>query len=235
MTEVHQIGQVWANMLHVVHADLVDKYGFSTNAIRDPSGLEGNVVFLHLFIDALALQPIRPTFVIARNAWIQADNNRYNGAHQSTLWKSFASRGLGIWAANYVESGDEPSHYRPVVIERGQTKLPPLKGGVDGGVKYGHIMSVSVNPKTVVTISGVVTGAQRYQKVKAELIDATSNSITTVYFDGIQSEPLYLDGNTDEKSITWGPFDAQMTIELTFYDLTDGGTGWNISNIKMIR
>ena len=52
---------MWANMLHVVHADLVDKYGFSTNAIRDPSGLEGNVVFLHLFIDALALQPIRPT------------------------------------------------------------------------------------------------------------------------------------------------------------------------------
>ena len=43
---------------------------------------------------------------------------------------------------------------------------------------------------------------------------------------------MYLDGNTDEKSITWGPFDAQMTIELTFYDLTDGGTGWNISNIK---
>ena len=59
--ETTGIGEVWANMLHVVHADLVDKYGFSTNAIRDPSGLEGNVVFLHLFIDALALQPIRPT------------------------------------------------------------------------------------------------------------------------------------------------------------------------------
>ena len=83
------------------------------------------------------------------------DNNRYNGAHQSTLWKSFASRGLGIWAANFVESRDEPSHYRPVVVERGQTKLPLLKGGYDGGVKYGHIMSFSVNPKTVVTISGV--------------------------------------------------------------------------------
>ena len=48
-------------MLHVVLSDLVDKYGFSTNAIRDPSGLEGNVVFLLLFIDAHALQPINPT------------------------------------------------------------------------------------------------------------------------------------------------------------------------------
>ena len=42
---------------------------------------------------------------------------------------------------------------------------------------------------------------------------------------------MYLDDNTDEKSITWGPFDAQMTIELTFYYLTDG-SGWNISTIK---
>ena len=48
-------------MLHVVHANLVDKYGFSTTAIRDPDGSKGNVVFLHLFIDALALQPVKPT------------------------------------------------------------------------------------------------------------------------------------------------------------------------------
>ena len=132
--ETTDIGEVWGNLLHVVHSDLVDKYGFSTNAIRDPSGLEGNVVFLLLFIDALALQPINPTcelnwfekrgihfwhnfsVVIARNAWIQVDNNRYNGAHQSTLCKSFASRGLGIWAANFVNSEDEPSHYRPIVV-----------------------------------------------------------------------------------------------------------------------
>ena len=32
----------------------------------------------------------------ARDAWIQADKNRYNGANACLLWKVFASRGLGI-------------------------------------------------------------------------------------------------------------------------------------------
>jgi extracellular elastinolytic metalloproteinase len=97
-----EIGEVWANMLHNVYAGLVVAKGFSDNARKDPSGKEGNVIFLHLFIDALALQPCNPTFVTARecsanmftlpfvmllsgNAWIQADVNRYKGANRCTL------------------------------------------------------------------------------------------------------------------------------------------------------
>jgi hypothetical protein len=57
---------VWANMLHNVYAELVVAKGFSDKAHRDPSGEEGNVIFLHLFMDALALQPCNPTFVTAR-------------------------------------------------------------------------------------------------------------------------------------------------------------------------
>ena len=53
-------------------------------------------VYLHLFIDHLAIQPCNPTVVQARAAWIQADVNRYNGAHVCLLWKVFASRGLGV-------------------------------------------------------------------------------------------------------------------------------------------
>ncbi|KAJ7696992.1 peptidase M36 [Mycena rosella] len=58
--EVHDIGEVWANMLHNVHAALVAAHGFSKTARTDPSGSEGNVVFLHLFIEALAFQPCQP-------------------------------------------------------------------------------------------------------------------------------------------------------------------------------
>jgi len=32
----------------------------------------------------------------ARDAWLQADRNRYNGANKCLLWKAFASRGLGV-------------------------------------------------------------------------------------------------------------------------------------------
>ena len=55
------IGEVWANILHNVYAALVGKYGFSATAKTNPDGTEGNIVYLHLFIDALKLQPCNPT------------------------------------------------------------------------------------------------------------------------------------------------------------------------------
>ncbi|KAF5332497.1 hypothetical protein D9611_005472 [Ephemerocybe angulata] len=100
LSEVHDIGEVWANMLHNVLAALVDTYGWSATAMTNPQGNQGNVIYLHLFIDALALQPCNPTFVQAREAWIQADYNRYGGAHVCMLWRAFASRGLGVYANN---------------------------------------------------------------------------------------------------------------------------------------
>ncbi|KAK0450465.1 metalloprotease [Desarmillaria tabescens] len=107
--EVHFIGEVWANMLHNVYAALVQAHGWSSTAMDDATGNEGNIVYLHLFVDALSLQPCNPTFVQARDAWIQADVNRYNGANACILWNAFASRGLGVSAANYVDDTTVPA------------------------------------------------------------------------------------------------------------------------------
>ncbi|EIW51569.1 uncharacterized protein TRAVEDRAFT_176097 [Trametes versicolor FP-101664 SS1] len=109
LNEVHNIGEVWANMLHNVYAALVSAHGFSTTARTDPTGTAGNVVFLHLFIDALSLQPCNPTFLTARDAWIQADANRFGGANKCTLWNAFASRGLGVNAASHNDNTAVPS------------------------------------------------------------------------------------------------------------------------------
>ncbi|THH27526.1 hypothetical protein EUX98_g6669 [Antrodiella citrinella] len=109
LNEVHDIGEVWANILHNVYAALVGVHGFSTTAHTDPTGPEGNIVFLHLFIDALSLQPCNPTLPTARDAWIQADVNRYNGANKCTLWKAFASRGLGQNAKNHKDDTTVPA------------------------------------------------------------------------------------------------------------------------------
>jgi len=109
LNEVHNIGEVWANMLHNVYAALVSAHGWSATARTNPNGTEGNIVFLHLFLDALLLQPCNPTFVSARDAWIQADANRYAGANKCTLWKAFASRGLGVNAANFKDNTAVPS------------------------------------------------------------------------------------------------------------------------------
>ncbi|KAH9013760.1 Fungalysin metallopeptidase-domain-containing protein, partial [Lactarius hengduanensis] len=109
LTEVHAIGEVWANMLHNVYASLVSVHGWSGTARTNPDGTEGNIVFLHLFLDALLLQPCNPTFIAARNAWIQADANRYAGANKCVLWQAFASRGLGVNAANHNDDSTVPA------------------------------------------------------------------------------------------------------------------------------
>ncbi|KAH9029325.1 Fungalysin metallopeptidase-domain-containing protein [Lactarius deliciosus] len=131
MTDAHDMGEVWANTLHNVYAALVISNGWSKNALTDPTTNEGNVVWLHLFIDALLLQPCNPTcedfpfgpysvalsrmdtdteFTVlnARDAWIQADANRYKGAYTCLLWATFASRGFGVNATNFVDDVTYP-------------------------------------------------------------------------------------------------------------------------------
>ncbi|KAF9456503.1 Fungalysin metallopeptidase-domain-containing protein [Collybia nuda] len=109
LNEVHNIGEVWANILHNVYASLVGAHGWSPTPRTTTCATEGNILFLHIFIDALALQPCNPTFVSARDAWIQADANRYMGANRCILWKAFASRGLGVGAAGFTDSSVIPS------------------------------------------------------------------------------------------------------------------------------
>ncbi|SJL18089.1 uncharacterized protein ARMOST_21661 [Armillaria ostoyae] len=96
-------------MLHNVYAALVEVHGFSSTAMDNPSGTEGNVVWLHLFIDALSLQSCNPTLPNAPDAWIQADQNQYDGANVCTLWNTFTSRRLSVNAANCVDDTSVPS------------------------------------------------------------------------------------------------------------------------------
>ncbi|CCO37500.1 Extracellular metalloproteinase 10 [Rhizoctonia solani AG-1 IB] len=102
-------GEVWANIGHEIYAALVAKSGLSTDK-KSVSSTAGNVVALHLLIDALATQPCNPTFISARDAIIQADANRYGSANKCTLWNAFAKRGLGLGATmTKVDSKTLPS------------------------------------------------------------------------------------------------------------------------------
>lgn len=109
LSEVHDIGEVWANMLHNVYAALVSAHGFAADARTHPESDAGNAVWLHLFVDALSLQPCNPTMPGARDAWLQADVNRYGGANRCVLWNAFASRGLGVNAKDYVDDSTVPT------------------------------------------------------------------------------------------------------------------------------
>ena len=104
----HDIGEIWAQILHVVHSALVQTLGTSEDALTNPDDENGHTVFLHLMIDALALQPCNPTFTDARLAWIQADQNRYGGKNKCNLWLAFAYMGLGLDAADFVNNYTVP-------------------------------------------------------------------------------------------------------------------------------
>ncbi|CAE6394155.1 unnamed protein product [Rhizoctonia solani] len=99
LNEVHDIGEVWALIWHEITASLLTKYGYSADRFN-PNGTAGNIVAMHLFIDAFKLQPCNPTFLSARDAIIQADADRYAGANKCLLWQAFAKRGLGSGATS---------------------------------------------------------------------------------------------------------------------------------------
>lgn len=61
LDESHAAGEVWATILHGVLSSLVDERGYNPDADVTPDAVEGNVIYLHLFIDSLALQPCNPT------------------------------------------------------------------------------------------------------------------------------------------------------------------------------
>jgi hypothetical protein len=63
--------------------------------IYDAKGNGGNNIALALVMVGLRLQACSPGFVDGRNAILKADTALYGGAYSATIWKVFASRGLG--------------------------------------------------------------------------------------------------------------------------------------------
>lgn len=92
--EVHNIGEIWASSLWEVRSRI----------IADPAGANGDVptgnhTMLQLTVDALKLTPINPSFLDARDAFIDADCATNSCANEQSIWSGFADRGLGYGAA----------------------------------------------------------------------------------------------------------------------------------------
>lgn len=113
---VHAIGEVWAEMLFEMAENLIDDHGFHPTLFppavnsTDSTGYysekhlkeskrkvpaHGNTLAVQLVVDAMKLQPCRPSFQNARDAILTADKVLTGGENRCTIWKSFAKRGLG--------------------------------------------------------------------------------------------------------------------------------------------
>jgi hypothetical protein len=79
--EVHGSGEIWGQTLWDIRSAL------------------GHNVADTLITRAMSLSPTEPSFLDMRNAILQADLVKYGQAHTPALWKIFAKRGMGYFAA----------------------------------------------------------------------------------------------------------------------------------------
>ena len=79
--EVHGSGEIWGQTLWDLRTEL------------------GHNVADTLITRAMSLSPTEPSFLDMRNAIIQADLVEYGQSHTQKLWRIFAKRGMGYFAA----------------------------------------------------------------------------------------------------------------------------------------
>src|SRR5262249_47948806 len=102
--EVHYAGEIWASALWDMNWLMIDQRGFDPDLTTGYQsgggpGSDGNKIALQEVMDALKLQPANPSFIAARDAILQADQNLTGGAYQRAIWTAFARRGLGSGAS----------------------------------------------------------------------------------------------------------------------------------------
>jgi extracellular elastinolytic metalloproteinase len=150
--EVHSDGEIWNAVNFAVRKALIARYDH-----RFPSGSRrlqvacadgrrpadqcpGNRRWVQLMYDSFLLMPVtgRPSMVDARDAMLAADQLRFSGANQATLWNAFASRGLGedAFSNGTTDTDPIPSFASPFATE-GLVSLRPKdgKGNPVGGAQ----------------------------------------------------------------------------------------------------
>jgi extracellular elastinolytic metalloproteinase len=111
ISSVHRTGEVWAAMLNEMYWNIVDRFPFNGDWYNAKQKA-GNIIAMQLVVSGLKLQPCNPTFITARDAILQADQNVYGGEFQCDIWRAFAKRGLGTRAtqgSSYVDDTSVPA------------------------------------------------------------------------------------------------------------------------------
>jgi hypothetical protein len=165
--EVHNVGEVWCNMLLECRANLVATHGFA-----------GNDLVMQLVTDGMKNDPGTPNFLQARDGILLADLVANGGANLGELWRAFAKRGCGFSATSpsgsttsgVVEAFDVPVFFdypagkpaqlppsQPTTFQvnvSGVGSLQPLSGS--------GFLHVSVNGGPFVAIPMLETSTNHY-------------------------------------------------------------------------
>ncbi|KAG8999926.1 Fungalysin/Thermolysin Extracellular metalloproteinase 5 [Tulasnella sp. 427] len=101
-----RMGHIWAEILGEVHLEILAHEDDDTDdehAEHASSSLSNDQVLPTLIPLSLALLPCNPTFLMARDALIQAEKITFGQRYACDLWRGFAQRGLGVDASASLE------------------------------------------------------------------------------------------------------------------------------------
>jgi len=103
--EVHDEGEIWAQVLWDVRHDLIQAHGFADGRLRAEQ----------LVIDGMKLSPCSPNMVVMRDAILEGDVQRYGGADSCLLRSAFARRGLGVAAFSNGTGADASADFATIL------------------------------------------------------------------------------------------------------------------------
>jgi hypothetical protein len=220
--EVHGSGEIWGQTLWDLRTAL------------------GHNVADTLITRAMSLSPAEPSFLDMRNAILQADAIAYGQKHVPAIWKVFAARGMGYFAAatDGADAAPAEDFHRPPAPQTPRTSITgtvtdpstgdPVSGALVQIAGLGDQFHAVTNGAGRYTIAHVFPGV--YPKVVAsaggylpdtEAVDATTDDDAdfSVIRDWAASTggAQIVDFNGPDFSPACGPDDAIDTNE---------GLGW---------
>ena len=144
--EVHADGEIWNGVQYDIRQALVRKYadrfpasdrqlqqrcasGTATSSPLPADRCPGNRRWIQLVFDSFLLQQGATSMLDARDAMLAADQLRFGGANQRTLWTAFARRGMGVDARTPTADSHEPRPgYRAPGVRTGSVRLVARTG-----------------------------------------------------------------------------------------------------------
>ncbi len=175
---VHSIGFIWASMLWDLHWKYVEKYGYSSDVVANPTS--GSAKVLQLVVDALKLTPINPGLIQGRDAILAAEEATSGREDRCLIWSVFARRGLGVNA-----SAGLPTNINDQVEDFTQPPADPACNNL-GTDAVATSKSVSIYPNPAKNEFYIQNGNKLSGKVDVEIYDVTGKLLSSQKVSGTE-------------------------------------------------
>ena len=187
-TQVHADGEIWSATNFELRQAFIAKYNGSYPASNDnrqracaegiyPAGsCPGNRRWAQIMFDAWLLMPGSVSMLDARDAYLEADMLRFDGANQKLMWKVFAHRGMGINASETGPSTTEPPADPPDPPTPNDPK-PDFQSPLEGYRNVKFVVRAADEGNALITNAKIYVG--KYEAAVTPIADTIAASPLT--------------------------------------------------------